>query len=272
MSRLCLKAAAALVLASPLALSPQLCAQVPKPPTPSAQFDAATVKPTPPVGGIPYAAFLGHPGGRVTYAGNVKMLIWFAYGLHDYQIAGGPDWIASDKFDITAVPPPDSPSRNLKLNTAEPTAEQRQMLQSLLRDRFGLQCHFEDREGEVYILTRGTKPLQLVAAAHPDSDPRGAVVIRGGEKGMVEDGEAFANNATGDYLAAIFSRALHMPVVNQTGITGAWDFHLDPVDPENQDMQAAAYSVVDRLGLKIKRARGPIQTLVIDHIDHPTEN
>ena len=263
-------AAVALLFVATLLTCSYLPAQPPSAPTaatPSPGFDAASIKPRPPVGGIPVAGFLGYPGGRVTYTGNVKMLIWFAYGLQDYQVAGGPDWIASDKFDITAVPPDNSPSRNRKIINAEPTPEQHQMLQSLLRDRFGLQCHFETREGEVYLLTRGTKPLRFIAPAHPDSDPRAVVVMK---SGGIRDGEAGGNNATTDYMATMFSHYLQMPVLNQTGISGSWDYHLDPIDPENQDMQAAVYSVVDRLGLKIKRGRGPIQTLVIDRIDHPT--
>jgi uncharacterized protein (TIGR03435 family) len=262
--------AVALFFVATLLASARLSAQTP--PTPavasnsSPQFDAATIKPRPPVGGIPYGGFLGHPGGRVTYTGNAKALIWFAYGLQEYQVAGGTDWIASDKFDITAVPPDTSPSRNLKIINAEPTPEQRQMLQSLLRDRFGLKCHFETREGEVYLLTRGTKPLQFVAPAHPDSDPRAVVVVKPG--GI--DGEAGGNNTTTDYMAKMFSYYLRLPVLNQTGIAGSWDYHLDPVDPDNHDIDTAVYSVVDRLGLKIKRSRGPIKTLVIDHIDHPT--
>ena len=262
-------ATAALVFVATLASSPGLFAQTSQTSAPVAQFDAVSVKPRPPVGGIPYAAFLGYPGGRVTFAGNVKTLIWFAYGLQEYQVAGGPDWITSDKFDITAVPPDTSPTRSLKIHNAEPTPEQRQMLQALLHDRFGLQCHFETRDGEVYLLTRGTKPLVFVPPAHPDSDPRAVVYMK---PGGIRDGEAEGDNTTTDYIATMFGHYLQMPVLNQTSITSSWDYHLDPADPENQDMQAAVFSIVDRLGLKIKRGRGPINTLVIDHIDHPAMN
>ncbi|HWG16776.1 MAG TPA: TIGR03435 family protein [Acidobacteriaceae bacterium] len=260
--------AAAILFVASLLGSTQATAQPPAS-APLAQFDAAAIKLRPPTGGIPIAGFLSYPGGRITYAGNAKMLIWFAYGLQDYQVAGGPDWIASDRFDITAVPPDSSPSRSNPIHNAEPTAEQRQMLQSLLRDRFALQCHFEIRQGEVYLLTRGAKPLQFVPPAHPSSDPRSVVVAK---QGGIYDGEAGGNNTTTDYLATRLSSYLRLPVLNQTGITGSWDFHLDPVDRENKDVLGAVYSVVDRLGLKIKRGRGPIQTLVIDHIDHPTMN
>jgi uncharacterized protein (TIGR03435 family) len=261
----------ALIIAATLLAPSCLRAQTPPSavaPASSAQFDAATIKPRPPVGGIPVAGFLSNPGGRVTYTGNVRTLIEYAYGLQDYQTHTGPDWISSERFDITAVPPDNSPSRNRKLHNAEPTPEQHQMLQALLRDRFGLQCHFETKEGEVYLLTHGTKPLQFVAPKDPDADPRAVVMVK--PTGI--DGEARGTNTTTDYIAAMFSHYLNLPVLNQTGIGGSWDYHLDPVDPDNHDMQTAVYSVVGRLGLKIKRGRGPIQTLVIDHIDHPTLN
>ncbi|HEX3571791.1 MAG TPA: TIGR03435 family protein [Acidobacteriaceae bacterium] len=63
-----------------------------------------------------------------------------------------------------------------------------------------------------------------------------------------------------------------MPVINQTGISGSYDFYLPVSDAANQDMLTAVISVVDRLGLKLKKARGPVQTLVIDGVERPTEN
>lgn len=268
-------AAAALffvALASPN-LSAQTAASAPQVTASLAQFDAATIKPHDPASTSRYSnaqGFYGQPGGRLFFGGWAKMLVMFAYGLQDYQVTGGPDWAGTERFEINAVPPDGSPSHDIRINNAEPTAEQRQMLQSLLRERFGLKVHFETREGEVYLLTRGTKPLVFVAPEHPDSDPRAIVFLRGGENGMVADGEAVGTNTTTDYFAIRLSRYPNLPVLNQTGITGSWDFHLDPVDPDNHDIPTAVFSVVDRLGLKIKRNRGPIQTLVIDHIDHPS--
>jgi len=234
----------------------------------SPQFDAASVKPSD--ASNSHRGFNGSPGGRVFFGGSARMLVQYAYGLQDYQVTGGPDWASSDTFVINAVPPDDSPSRKIAIRNGEPTAEQRRMLQSLLRDRFGLQCHFETKEGEVYVLTRGASPLQFVAPKNPDDPPGATVIFKGTDKGMIEDGEARGRNTTIDYLAIQFGRYLRVPVINQTGITGSWDFQLDPVDPDNQDIPTAVYSVVDRLGLKIKRGRGPVQTLIIDHIEKPT--
>jgi uncharacterized protein (TIGR03435 family) len=142
------------------------------------------------------------------------------------------------------------------------------MLQSL-RDRFGFKFHFEMKEGEVYILSRGGRALQLKSPKDPAADPRAIVINKVGD---IWDGEAEGTNTTTDNLAIRLSRYLQLPVLNQTGITGSYDFYLPPDDAENTDPVVAVLRVVDRLGLKIKHGRGPIQHLVIDHIEMPTEN
>jgi uncharacterized protein (TIGR03435 family) len=117
-------------------------------------FDAATIKPPNPKADGRIAGFYGNPGGRIFFGGNIRMLVHDAFDLQDYQVAGGPDWTSSQWFEINAVPPENSPSRNITVRNAEPTAEQRLMLRSLLIDRFGFKFHFEAKEGEVYFLTR----------------------------------------------------------------------------------------------------------------------
>jgi uncharacterized protein (TIGR03435 family) len=246
--------------------------QIPANPSPSLPaFDVATIKPIDPSkgGSIGFRCF---PGGRVVlgYA-NAKMIVSYAYGVADYQISGGPDWVTADRYNIEAIPPDSSPSRNSKQSpfAIATTPEQRQMLQSLLRDRFALRAHTETREGEVYILSRGSKPLQLQPPKYPDMDSRGTVVVK---QGGIVDGEAFGSNATMPFLASQLSRDLRFPVLDQTGLTGGYDFHLPPTDPENRDMTAAIFDAMHRLGLDLKRGKGSIETVVIDHIEKPTEN
>jgi uncharacterized protein (TIGR03435 family) len=232
-------------------------------------FDAATIKPRDPTARArPVAGFYGQPGGRIFYGGDIKILVECAFDLQDYQVAGGPGWLYSQQFEINAVPPENSPSRTLKGHNKEPTVEQRLMLQSLLRDRFGFKSHIITKDGTIYLLTRGSKPLQLRPPEDTTADPRAIVIDKGG----IIDGEALGTNTTIDYLAQRLGRYLRIPVLNETGITGSYDFHLPPNDPENQDIFTAVRSVVDRLGLKIKRGRGPIQTLVIDEVKQPSEN
>jgi uncharacterized protein (TIGR03435 family) len=230
-------------------------------------FDAATIKPPDPAARDRIAGFLGEPGGRIYFGGTLKTLVMCAFNVQDYQVAGGPNWTSSQWFEIRAVPPETSPSRNIKVRNAEPTAEQRLMLQSLLRDRFGFKFHLESKGGEVYILTRGRKRLQLKPPKDPEADPRAIVMIR---VGGVADGEAEGTNTTTAYFAQSLSRYLRLPVLDQTGITGSYDFSLPPTDPENHDVVSAVLGVVDRLGLTVKRGRGPIQTLVIDHAEQPS--
>lgn len=231
-------------------------------------FDAITIKPPNPEARYQPAGFLGQAGGRVFFGGNIKMLIQYAFNLQEYQVAGAAGWTVSQRFEINAVPSETSLSRTIKIRNAEPTSEQRLMLQSLLRDRFGFKFHLETKEGEIYLLSRGGKSLQLKPSKDPARDPRALVSM----KQDVFDGEAEGTNTTTDYLALRLSRYLQLPVLNQTGITGSYDFYLPPDDPENHDLTAAVLHVADRLGLKIKRGRGPIQTLVIDHVEQPSGN
>ena len=227
-------------------------------------FDAVSIKPPDPSAGLRAGGFYGKPGGRIFYGGEVKMLVQYAFNLQDYQVTGGPDWVSSQLFEINAVPSESSLSRNIKVANGEPTPEQCLMLQRLLRDRFGLKYHMETRDGEVYLLTRGTKALQLKPPKNTDLDPR-ALVFTG-------SGGVIGYNTTTDYLARRLERWLQLPVLNQTGITGAYDFDVPEASEANQDPQTVMLTVVDHLGLKIKRSRGPVQTLVIDHIDQPTDN
>ncbi len=231
-------------------------------------FDAATIKPPDPAARSRLMGFYGKPGGRIFFGGFAKILVEFAFNLQDYQVSGGPGWINSQWYEINAVPPDASPSRNITVANAEPTSEQRLMLQCLLRDRFGFKYHIDTKKGETYILVRGSKPLQFRPPKDPASDPRAIVLIRQDRI----DGEAMGNNTTTDYLAERLSSYLQFPVLNETGITGSYDFSLPPDDPENRDLAAAVFDVVDRLGLKLKRERGPVQTLVIDQIEQPSEN
>ena len=264
------------------------------------QFDAATIKHPDPNARGGRSGFYGSPGGRIFFGGPARMLVQYAYGLQDYQLTGGPEWIAAEGLgpnwlEINAVPPADfSFAQDHGRQRRAHRREQRLMLQSLLRDRFGLKFHFETKEGEVYILTRGTKPLQLKPTNYPNTDPRavvfgtlGAIAQRpngGGTTGapahsftpisLPDGGIALqGTNTTADYLAIRMSRYLHLPVLNQTGIVGSYDFDVPLADPESQDHGCPRIlELADDLGRKIRRGRGPVHTLVLDYIERPSEN
>jgi len=235
-----------------------------------AAFEVATIKPVGPASGM--VGFLSYPGGRVAVgSATVKMLIYFAFDVQDFQIAGGPGWAGTERYDVVALPPATSASATAKQppRKATPSAEQRQMLQALLADRFGFKFHREMRDGTVYWLERGDGPLQMQDAKDPDADSRGGVTMKSG--GIV-DGVAFGTNVSMTFLAAQLTRNLGRPVLDRTGLSGGYDFHLPPDDPENHDMPVAVFDVVRRLGLKLRAGKGPVDTIVIDSVTKPTEN
>lgn len=234
------------------------------------EFEVATVKPA--GSGVRYTALYTYPGGRIVVTHfNLALLVQHAFNVQSYQVTGGPRWVQEDEFDITAQPPAASaaghvnpPSPKFPMNE-----EQRAMLQALLIQRFGLKFHIEDREGPVYVLTRGTKDLALMPHAHPDDFPFLGDVVHQGD---VVNGEMNGHNISMPLFAFKLSSFLEWPVLDQTGLTGSYDIHLKSIDPENTDLVGGIVNCVERLGLKLKGARGPVHTIVIDAASHPTEN
>jgi uncharacterized protein (TIGR03435 family) len=234
-------------------------------------FEVATIKPVNPNGGR-IVGFLSYPGGRVIvgYA-KVQMLLYYAFNVQDYQISGGPDWVNKDRYNIEALPPDSSPSRLQKATPfiANPSDEQRKMILSLLVDRFGLKYHREIKEGPVFLLTRDSKTLQMQPPKDPDADPRAILTVW---QGGIIDGDAVGINTSMPYLASRLSDYLHRTVLDQTGLKGSYDFHVDPYDPTNTDITSAAIESLKRIGLKLKAGKGPVETIVIDSVTRPTEN
>ena len=239
------------------------------PPLPA--FEVATIKPLDPnASGM--MGFYSYPGGRILLgAASLRTMVYYAFDIPMNQIAGGPDWIDKDRYNIVARPPAASKSATAKQPPmqATPSNEQRQMLQSLLAERFGFKFHREIKEGPVYILTKGNNKLQMQDAKDKDGYIGGAIFM---QQGGIVDGSAYGLNITMSYLASLLARHLERPVLDQTGLTGSYDFHLDPDDPTNTDMPTAVSDVVKRLGLNLKAGKGPIETIVIDNATKPTEN
>ena len=229
-------------------------------------FEVATIKPhAPNAGGS--MGFGSYPGGRVVvgYA-NLNMLLYYAFDVQEFQISGVPAWADKNRYDIEALPPSSSESRTAAQPPmkATPSDEQRKMLQTLLIERFDLKFHRETKEGPVYLLLRNKGPLRLQTPKDPEGDSRGNVLSL--------DGMAFGTNISMAFLASQLSRNLERPVLDQTGLPGRYDFELEADDPSNRDRTAANIEEMNRLGLKLKAAKGPVDTLVIDSVSEPTEN
>ena len=205
------------------------------------------------------------PGGAFTVSNySLVRLVQFAYDISESQIVGGPDWIRSDRFDITARASADVARDQIPL-----------MVQSLLRDRFRLRLRPEKREMPV---------LELVLAR---SDGRvGPSLQDCADKNTKPPGKPFTAPpggavAAGDCgriarLATFVAARMNSIVVDKTGLKGDWRYNIyfgpDLQDSGNPDLAPFATALREQLGLRLERTRGPVDVLVIESVDKPTEN
>jgi len=271
---------------------------------PNATFEVASVKAN--KSGDNRIGIGFQPGGRFR-ATNVPLreLISAAYGtpqpLPAFQITGGPKWIESDRFDIVAKAPGDpQPGPN-----GPPTA-MFAMLRTLLADRFQLILHRESKEMAIYalVLARADGKLgpQLKPAATDCAAMMAAARGRGAPTPPPAPGERmpcgmrmFPGNISGGsssiaQLTNVLARFVNRTVVDQTGLAGNYDLDLqwtpdqmpqgrgDPppgapalpsIDPNGPSIFTA---VQEQLGLKLESTKGPVSVVVIDHVEHPTED
>lgn len=228
------------------------------------EFEVASVKPAK----SNVIGMFTYPGGRVVCSAcPLRYLMMEAFHLQAFQISGGPHWIDDEGFDIEAKPPASSASAKSNPLTPKlpPSDEQRQMLQALLINRFQLKYRRSTTEGQVYVLTVGHKQLRLQPAKDENDFPW-AVAGGGGLRGI---------NITMSQLAARASGWLDHPVLDRTGLEGSFDFdyRLGEGDSDsNSDLVSSIITSLNALGLSLKDAKGPVETVVIDDIEKPLQN
>jgi uncharacterized protein (TIGR03435 family) len=222
---------------------------------------------------------------------SVKLLIQTAYGIRQDLISGGPGWLESAGYDFEAkVAGPDVDA--LKKLTPE---QRRSMLQPALADRFKLKVHTETKQLPVYeiVLAKGGSKLKEATAGDtyangikgPDGVGRGGMMRFG-------PGQLTAQAVPMTSLTNMLSQQLHRTVLDKTGLTGKYDLELnwtpdqgaDPMfkGPEGSPQRGDAApdssgpsiftALQEQLGLKLQSAKGPVETLVIDHVEMPSEN
>ncbi len=213
-----------------------------------------------------------YPGGRVEFRGcTLLYLIQQAFNLQAFQVSGGPVWKDDERYDIDAKPPASSQSSHYMppYSKAPMTAEQHEMLQSLLVERFHLQYRRETRDGPVYVLSRGSKSLKMTDSKDKNQypwagGPGGGMLMGNGLKGI---------NESMDDLAWRLSPYLGRPVLNRTEISGSYDFLADyPLEDGRGDIVGMILATAKDLGLKLEATKGPIETIVIEHAEKPSAN
>ena len=230
------------------------------------------------------------PDGYAATNVSLKMLIEEAYGIREDLISGAPGWVDSTRFDIDAK----VAGTNVDdLKKFKP--EQRMsMLRPMLADRFQVKVHTETKTLPVYELVVAKGGSKLKEATPGDIYTNGIKgpdgVAHGGMMRMSR-GEVTGQALAVESLVNMLSRQLQRTVIDKTGLTGKYDFTLqwteensDPMfkggDGNQQKAEPAPdatgpsifTALQEQLGLKLQSAKGPVETLVIDHVEMPSEN
>jgi uncharacterized protein (TIGR03435 family) len=214
------------------------------------QFEVVSIKKSAP--GARGPTFYNPTPARFALSGiTAKSLIAYAYDVREFQVSGGPSWLDSDEYDIVAKPQGDISSERILA-----------MTRNLLADRFRLNLHRESKELPVLALVIAKGGAKL----HPSV--AGGLDVRGGK------GHFTARKITMPILAAqLAGRVFDRPVLDRTGIAGEFDIDLDWALDENPDTGPSIFTALrEQLGLRLESARGPVEMLVIDHAERPSEN
>jgi uncharacterized protein (TIGR03435 family) len=265
-----------------------------------AAFEVASVKAN--KSGQPFVQVGMAPGGRFT-ATNVplRQLILIAYQLQPFQIEGAPAWITTDRFDVVAkgsgpLAPP-APGVPGPMQT---------MLKSLLADRFKLVAHIEKKEMPIYALVMARPDGKLGPQLKPSTID--CTAINAGRRGapppgppdfngpapqcgmMARPGGVKAGGVPINQILQLLSQNVQRIVVDRTGLTGTHDIDLTwtpeqipqgrgdappgapalpPIDPNGPSLFTA---LQEQLGLKLDSTRGPVDVLVVEKVERPTED
>jgi len=229
------------------------------------------------------------PNGFVAANISLEKIIQEAYGVQANQIVGAPDWIKSAAYDVEVKIDNSDASKS----GPPDTKESRQVLRSILAERFKLTLHNEAKNLPIYVLVVSEEGSKLQPSQATDSTFHATVpkqMLMGSSMRMkVDAGQARALEARGiptADLASLLSRQLGQIVVDKTGLPGKYDFALrwtaeagsspdgtaestaDAADPTGPLFAA----IHDQLGLKLEPQKAPTPVLVIDHVEKQTRN
>jgi bla regulator protein blaR1 len=244
-----------------------------------AEFEVASLKSN--TSGVPGYSIRPLPGGLTARNINLKRLIAVAYSVTDYQIFGSLSWLESARFDLEAKSP--GPAQLPQL---------RPMVQSMLDDRFKLKIHRDTRELPIYSLTLARSGVKggpgLVESAAGACDPvtaqsppsAAACGAVNAPPGRIS-GQRGRISQLADRLATILGRT----VVDKTGLDGIFDIQLSYTpDPDMTPQLPPGLPASDvpgpslftamqeQLGLKLVAGKGPVEVIVVDSAEKPTEN
>ena len=229
-------------------------------------FEVASIKPVPSGAKTDFWAdrVILSPGSLNIRNGTIRDAMVTAYSVKDFQVAG-PDLVTSARFDIAAKADGGAGDSQLKL-----------MLQTLLAERFHLALHRETRELPVYELVLGKKALHLEKSNGPGACDVHAVM------GKMN----FQSCSMAQFINFISKlHAIDRPVIDATGLEGSFDFSAMIAESRPEGTAEAKESaekafqdgtlgivIAQQVGLRFEPRKAPVETLVVDHVERPTEN
>ena len=278
--RLLLTCAALLVIGVPVGIG--LLDAAPQGQT-TERFEVATIKRnTGPAADGPVGGGIGFRPGRFL-ADNITLqqLIVYAFERQASEVSGAPDWVRSDRFDMTAtVPPPPA-----GFNARDTPARNRRLVRALLADRFNLVVHEDRREMPVFELVLARSDRRLGARLRPSDADCGnpAKVVPQPESRADVLPPCAARTAIGlmsargmlltdlTMLLGTFP-AVGRRVLDRTGLTGRFDFDLEwtPADQPPDALPTLFTALQEQLGLKLEATRESMPVLIIDSVSQPS--
>lgn len=220
----------------------------------------------------------GPQGGLRARNDTALQLLTFAYDAREYQFLGVPAWAKSDRYEITLTPdrpdavPTEGPMSREQLDGW--LVRNRQRMQAVLRDRFGLVLRAEKRELPMYVLTVAKSGPKLAAPENPG----------GGISFNINNSQQItARSSTMNMLSTALAQLLGHYVQDETGLDGSYDFKLEfapplagppsrPEETADTGRPSIFTALTEQTGLRLESKKGPVPVLVIDKLQKPTEN
>jgi uncharacterized protein (TIGR03435 family) len=272
---------------------------------PLPKFEVVSVKPN--HSGDARVRISNTPGRFSAVNVTPRMLIQFAYNIKGPELSGGPSWVDSERYDIDATTGETPDDVRREFPGMRGFNEQRRLqVQALLADRFKLVLSHQTKDLPIYVLVvaKDGPKFHQTAAAPPDSgDQDGSAPpppgrVPSGRVGvMMRRGQLNMTGAPMSAFANALSDQLGRNVLDNTGLKGEYDLSLqwtpeegqgqmfggpaggpegrpaaDSAPPPDASGPSIFTALEEQLGLKLESKKGPVQTLVIDHIERPSEN
>jgi len=237
-----------------IALVLAMAAHAQQQPAARVEFEVVSVKPGDPAD--PSSSSRTTPGGLEMRNTTLKNLVLGAYHLNEYQLEGVPKWVDSAKFNIDAKLPAGVSRDQIPL-----------MMQAMLADRFKLEFHRVTKNLPEYalVVAKGGSKLEVAS----DDDPKNGGTSQG-ERQIKGRGMPIST------LASMLIGAVGAPVLDRTALPGKYNFSLAfaPLSgiPRENETLPTIFAVLQEAGLKLEPIKGPVEVLVIDRAEQPTEN